>query len=85
MNNKLSNIWWGTHSDVMQSRSRNGYDPAIGEGHGSSRLTNESVLEMRRLQAEAPEIWTYSALSKKFHVTKKTAFMAVTRATWRHI
>jgi hypothetical protein len=85
LNNTLSNIRWDTHSGNMQDRSRNGYNPAIGEDHGNAKLTSDAVIEMQRLHGEAPNIWTYTALSKMFHVTRRTVFMAVTRVTWRHV
>ncbi len=81
-NNALSNLRWDTHSGNMQDRSRNGYNPSRGGEHGRSKLTVESVQQIRQLHNEG---WTYTAIANKFDVTRRTVFMVVTRITWGHI
>ena len=55
----------------------------VGENHHKTWLTEEQVLEIRRLFAE--EGLTYQELGKKFGIADKNVGLIVRRATWRHI
>lgn len=45
-NNKLSNLYWGTHLENCKDRDRNGKQ-VKGEKSGTSKLTEKQVLEIR--------------------------------------
>lgn len=53
-----------------------------GESNSSSKLTEENVLEIRRLSAEG---MSARKIAKKFNVAKATISCIIKRITWRHI
>ena len=53
-----------------------------GEDNVSSKLTNNDVLEIRRLSAEG---MSARKISKRFNVTKGTISFIIKRITWKHI
>lgn len=54
---------------------------ARGSKHGSSKLTEADVVEMRRLKGEG---WSYPALARKFGVSRSNVWYIVTGSTWGH-
>lgn len=56
---------------------------ARGEEHYRSKLTTESVLEIRKLRAETPI--SLNDLAAKFQVRKSTINSVIQRKTWKHI
>ncbi len=53
-----------------------------GEGHGCSKLTEASVIEIRNLHRAGERM---KALANRFHVSKSTIGMVVNRHVWKHI
>jgi DNA-binding CsgD family transcriptional regulator len=53
-----------------------------GSAHGRSKLTEEKVIEMRRLRSEG---WTTPQLARRFGVSRNTACYAMSGATWKHV
>jgi hypothetical protein len=54
-----------------------------GEENGCSKLTADQVREIRIL-CDAKKS-TYSALARKYNVSKKAVALAARRLTWQHI
>lgn len=53
-----------------------------GEAHKQAKLTEEDVVVMRR---EAARGVTYRALATRYNVSPRTAWMAATGRTWKHV
>lgn len=53
-----------------------------GSANGCARLTEEKVLEARRLKRQG---WTYPALAERYNVGKVTLFYAISGRTWSHV
>jgi hypothetical protein len=53
-----------------------------GAKNPNAKLSDEQVIEMRRLSREGR---SYSALGTRYGVTPATAFRAVVAQTWRHV
>jgi hypothetical protein len=53
-----------------------------GAKNPNAKLSDEQVVEMRRLSREGH---SYSALAARYGVTPATAFRAVVGQTWRHV
>jgi CENP-B N-terminal DNA-binding domain len=64
------------HYDGVVERNR-------GEGQGAHKLTEDKVLEIRRLY-EA-RLFSQDELAKMFGVCQKTVSKVVARESWRHI
>lgn len=65
------------------SRKRVPKGKARGKNHGSARLTDETVLEMRRLGRECG--MAISAVAKKYCMSNKATWDAMTGRTWSHL
>jgi len=70
------------HRDMMQ-KGRNKYITHAGSDHGIHKLTEEQVLEIRRLYALGGR--TFKSLGEEFAVGWTTIQKIVSRTTWRHI
>lgn len=70
----------GTQSDNIRDRDERGRT-ARGKRHGKSKLTEDDVVEMRRLRDQG---WTLERLGEKFGVTKTNVSFIVRRITWTH-
>lgn len=81
-NNCKWNLSWGTSKDNtedMLEKSRQ----ASGSKNGSAKLTEEDVLEIRRLRDEEDK--TYKSLAKQFSVTTHVIGNICKRRSWTHI
>jgi hypothetical protein len=78
-NNRLENLRWGTHSENMLDKVKNGTD-CRGEKCKLSKLTWEKVHEIRTLHFV--EKFTRKQLAKMFSVDKCTIGKIVTYKTW---
>ncbi len=58
-------------------------NPAIGERQGSCVLTEEKVIEIRRLRKE--ERLTYQELGDRFGVDFTNIYCIIKRKSWKHI
>ena len=82
--NRIKNLEWVTRSE----NSRHAYDVLgkigpRGERSGHSKLTNENVLEIRRLYANGG--YKQSEIALMFGVSAKQVSVIITRTQWAHI
>lgn len=80
LNNTIENLEWITRGDNIRHAVRIGIFNIKGENHPHAKLTNEKVIEMRRLRRE--ENITYSELGKRFGVERRQASDAVRGVNW---
>lgn len=74
----------GTLSDNNHDRDVRGrHWTHVGEKCGASRLTEEQVLQIRKLYQ--PHVMGAHRLAKKFGVSKPTILRVVHRKNWKHI
>ena len=81
-NNHADNLEWNTHSENNQ----HAYDAGLkqkGSKHGQAKLSENQVLEIRRLYKTGN--YTYKDLSKMFGVSQTPISFIVNRKTWKHI
>jgi HNH endonuclease len=81
-NNALTNLQWGTKKQNQADRIFHGTDKR-GEAHGMSRLTDNTVAEIRARYAKGGI--TTVQLAKKFKVGKTTIKNVIHRRTWQHV
>lgn len=81
---RVENLEWNTMSEniihAFETELKTVYS---GEEHVASRLTNEEVLEMRRLYQSGN--YTYLDLAEKYKVARITISRIITRLSWKHI
>lgn len=82
-NNHLTNLRWGTRKENVQDSIRHG-TKARGERHGSARLTEADVVEMRRRWAAGKRA-SLKCLAAEYGVDKHTVFDCVHSNTWKHV
>jgi hypothetical protein len=75
---RLSNLRWDTRKANCQDAKLHG-NAAIGERNGQSKLTRESVENIRNLRANGQ---TYKSLAKEFGVAVETVRSAAIGETW---
>lgn len=80
-NNHLYNLRWDTHLANMADRKLHGNHPS-GAKNPKAKLTEEGVLEMRRLESEGH---SRDSLANRFGVEKSLVGQIVRRETWLHI
>jgi hypothetical protein len=82
-NNHVTNLYWGTAQENHRDRRRNGREAdKRGERHPSARLTNEIVLEIRRLYIEGVAI---AILADRFNISFGHCCGIIKRKYWSHI
>lgn len=81
LNNKLDNLVWGTRAENLADGFANGRYPR-GEKHYASKLTEENVLEIRRLRLEG---WSVPKLAKRYGVDYTIAYGIIKGTRWRHV
>lgn len=78
-----SHLFIGTQKDNIDDMvNKNRHKPLIGEKHGSSKLTEKDVLEIRRLRKEG---MTRKKISEKFLISRGYVYEIVVRRSWNHI
>jgi hypothetical protein len=78
-----AHLFLGTHMENMIDRDTKGRNiNYIGTQHGMSKLTEDSVREMRYLRAQGA---TFQAIARRFGVSKSVAHQAITGVTWKHV
>jgi len=82
LNNAASNLKWGTRSENAADKERHGTAP-IGESNPMSKLTEISVVMMRKIRSETGN--SYAKIGKQFGVSTMTAFRAVTKQSWENV
>ena len=79
--NRLCNLRWGTRQENVDDRRLHGTN-TVGEKHPKAILTEQSVMEMRKLAAEGA---TITQLGKMFGVCNAAAAMAINGTNWKHL
>ena len=76
----------GTHADNMRDRQERGRTRVgIGERHRSAKLTEEQVLEIRRVYVPRDAEYGARALGRKYGVEHSVISLICSRAIWTHI
>ena len=81
-NNFVENLEWNTHSE----NNKHAYDAGLkqkGSKHGQAKLSENQVLEIRRLYATGD--YSYRALGKMFGVDHSLIGRIILRKNWTHI
>ena len=80
--NRIKNLRWDTRSaNMLDAVEHDGHN--CGEKYGRSKLTEEQVLEIRRLYAAGNH--TQRQLGEKFRTDKSNIGQIIRRVTWRYI
>lgn len=75
-------LYWGDAKQNAADRKRDGTE-TWGESHGSCKLTESDVLEIRRLYATGN--YTHRSLAEMYGVVHSTIRQIVNREIWTHI
>lgn len=79
--NRILNLRWGTRTENNHDKDSHGTN-ICGEDHPISKLTDEVVLQMRRMKTSGK---SYQAIADSVGVTITTAWSAIRGATWKHL
>lgn len=79
--NRLANLAYGTRSDNAEDARKNGR-LCIGEKHGMTSITAETVRTIREMRATGS---TYREIEAATGVIKVTACAIVKRRNWKHV
>lgn len=86
--NRLVNLAWGTRKENHLDNMRHGVGTVAqdqrGESNGRSKLTEEQVLEIRRLW-DSGECRNQCELGRRFGVTNSQIHLIVKRKQWNHL
>lgn len=83
-NNRPNNLEWCTHSQNSHHSFRKGLSVALrGEGHTNSKLTNEAVIEIRRLVAVDKRF--LKDVASIFGISISHVHRVVTGESWSHL
>ena len=83
-NNSIDNPYWGTHSDNMRDRQRNGRGNfgVSGEDNKQSKLTDDSIRQIRDRYALGA---SPTLLGREYGVARCTIHGVISRKSWSHI
>ncbi len=79
-NNHIQNLAWGTSAENHRDKLLHG--TSLGESNGSSKLTADDVLEIRRRAANGESA---RSIAKDFPVSQVSISKVVRRETWTHV
>ena len=82
LDNRLENLRWGTVAENSADDKRNGV-AATGERHGCARLTESTVLEIKRLIAQG--ILTDPEIAARFSVSQSAIWHIAQKKHWRDV
>ena len=83
LDNRLENLEWCTGSENVKHAMNIGLiEPTRGSSHKSSKLTEDQVLEIRKLYVEG---FKQKDLALKFGIHQTLISSIITRKTWTHI
>ena len=83
LNNNLDNLEWCDNSHNVRHALKNGLiQPIKGENHHKSKVTEQEVLEIRRLRSEG---WGQNKLAEKFGVSQFTISVIEHKKSWKHL
>lgn len=77
-----SHLWLGTHTDNMRDKQTKGRQ-SIGEKHGSVKLTEQQVRDIREKYEKGNT--THRKLADEYGVSKSTISDIINRKNWAHI
>lgn len=81
---RSDHLFLGTAQDNARDRgSKNRGRQQQGTSNSMSKLTDESVIEIRALHKAGG--WSHSALASKFGVSRRTIGFVVNRVVWKHL
>lgn len=83
-NNHYTNLEWSNKSLNGFHAHRTGLNvpvPQLGEKHGMSKLTNEDILNIRKLKESKDN----REIAKMYNITTTQVWRIVTRRNWKHI
>lgn len=81
-NNKVSNLFWGTHQDNINDKMKKGRQ-ARGESSGHSKLKNEQVLTI--LREYTGKRGEQTRLAEKFNVTPQAIWSLINKEIWKNV
>lgn len=82
-NNHISNLEYCTRKQNARHAAENGrYKPLKGSRHHNARLTDELVLEIRRLHTEG---YRTSDIAREFNVSPNHLYTIFNNKSWRHL
>jgi hypothetical protein len=81
--NRVENLEWCTRSENEKHAHKNGLKNHKGEKHPSCKLTENDVIEIRKLYSE--KRFTQKQLAEKFNVCFQNISLIVLRKKWNHI
>jgi predicted XRE-type DNA-binding protein len=80
---RLDHLYASTHADNMRDRGLAGNASVFGERNGKAKLTEEDVLEIRRLYDE--EGFKQRHVAERFGITQVQVSAIVRRVAWPHV
>lgn len=81
--NRWDNLYWGTHQDNMDDRTRSQIQTGQrGEDHHSAKLNWDKVREIRRLRKEG---MTTVELAKRYNVHQAHISLIVNNKSWKEV
>lgn len=83
LNNHFSNLEWCTRGMNVAHAFKTGLLDKKGEKHHAAKVDNAKVLEIRGLFDSG--LWTKTAISKKYGISRQTAADIINRVCWAHI
>lgn len=81
----IEHLFMGTQQDNVRDmikKSRGGWPGTPGSLHHAAKLNEKIVLTMRVLRKKN---MSFNEIAKKFGVTTRTAWRAITGRTWKHV
>lgn len=82
--NMWTNLEWVTPKENIRHAFKTGLSSvARGDDHKASKLTEEEVIEIKRLYSTGG--YRYIDLAKKFDVAKITISRIITKESWKHV
>jgi len=79
-------LFLGTHPENIEdmvTKDRSPILAQVGERHPNSKLTDDVVIEIRRLCETGS--WTKAAVAREFGISRRNVGMIVARQTWKHL
>ena len=82
-NNRVDNLEWNTRKENVAHASKNGlYKTFLGESHGLTRLTEQDVIEIKRLLSQKV---LQSELVERYGVSQTTISNIKRGVSWGHV
>lgn len=80
--NRIENLVWCSQKENHSHKIKHGTHQ-FGEKHGSAKLKEVEVIEIKKLSRA--KIFSYSQLAKIFKIKKPTIAAIMTNRIWRHV